>query len=214
MKGEAGLGEQRVGPGNGHAWCERSHAAQGPGQDSSRAGQALCMEHPRAALRPQELRSPPALNAEPRKARSCGAVHGLPRSGAMRPPPRRQQPGTDPARWEQSAALKAVCLPTVDSFLGSAEQVRLRAAVIHHLQPLLTGWGAKAPTPWVMLTHAFPLPPPGTVNSRAGAAVPLVPHHSVQPPPTAQAPLMVPSVRGSAPARLALPKASCKVHVT
>lgn len=160
MKGEAGLGEQCVGPGNGHAWCERSHAAQGPGQDSSRAGQALCMEHPRAALRPQELRSPPALNAEPRKARSCGAVHGLPRSGAMRPPPRRQQPGTDPARWEQSAALKAVCLPTVDSFLGSAEQVRLRAAVIHHLQPLLTGWGAKAPTPWVMLTHAFPLPPP------------------------------------------------------
>lgn len=128
--------------------------------------------------------------------------------------PRRQQPGTDPARWEQSTALKAVCLPTVDSFLGSAEQVRLRAAVIHHLQPLLTGWGAKAPTPWVMLTHAFPLPPPGTVNSRAGAAVPLVPHHSVQPPPTAQAPLMGPSVRGSAPARLALPKASCKVHVT
>lgn len=93
MKGEAGLGEQCVGPGNAHAWCERSHAAQGSGQDSSRAGQALRMEHPGAALSPQELRSPPALNAEPRKARSCGAVHGLPRSGAMRPPHGGSSPG-------------------------------------------------------------------------------------------------------------------------
>lgn len=128
-------------------WCGCTHAAQEPGQDSSRAGQALCTEHPRAALCLQELCSLLALNTEPRKAWSCGAVHGLPRAGAMQPPPWQQQPGTNPAYWEHSVALKAVCLPTVDSFLGSVVQVLLHAAVIHHLQPLLAGWGAKPPTP-------------------------------------------------------------------